>query len=116
LAAPKNPKGAKSDKEWRAAIQRAVKRTMEDGKTKRLEGLADAVVAAGLAGDVSAIKEIGDRLDGKPHQTQDTNVTMGAGEAFIEMLRLVANGRGAPTGEVADRVAGEQGQRAQVRH
>lgn len=90
MAAPKNPKGAKSDKEWRAAIQRAVKRTTADGKARRLEALADAIVNAGLAGDIAAIKEIGDRLDGKPHQTQDTNITMGAGEAFIQMLRLVA--------------------------
>ncbi len=37
--------------------------------------LADTLVASGLAGDTMAIREIADRLDGKPHQTQDIAVT-----------------------------------------
>jgi len=69
LAAPKNPVGAKSDKIWRDAIQRAVKRRLQ-GKSgpQALDQLADRLVEAGLEGDVSAMKEIGDRLDGKPVQ------------------------------------------------
>jgi len=47
---------------------RAVKRAGEDGNTRRLDLLADKLVAAGLAGDVSALREIGDRLDGKAAQ------------------------------------------------
>ena len=62
------PTGSKSDKIWRDAIHRAVKRSSEDGKTKRLEMLADKLVAEALSGDVPALKEIGDRLDGKPAQ------------------------------------------------
>ena len=38
----------------------------EEGKPQKIERLADNLVEMGLAGDVSAIKEIGDRLDGKP--------------------------------------------------
>jgi len=69
MAAPKNPKGAKSDKLWRDAIMRAVRREIAKGeKTKRLETLADALVAKGIKGDVPALKEIGDRLDGRPTQ------------------------------------------------
>jgi hypothetical protein len=77
LAAPINPKGAKSDKIWRDAIMRAVRRLETDEPPKdakpqqRLERLADALVAKGLEGDVPAMKEIGDRLDGKPHQTAE---------------------------------------------
>jgi hypothetical protein len=37
-------------------------------KGKKLEALADTLVDEGLAGDVSALKEIGDRLDGKVPQ------------------------------------------------
>lgn len=113
MAAPKNPKGAKSDKEWRAAIQRAVKRTTEDGKTKRLEALADTIVNAGLAGDVAAIKEIGDRLDGKP--AQESNITMNAGEAFIDLLRVV-NERRRSNGTLAKGVDHETERPAGVRH
>lgn len=77
MAAPLNPKGAKSDKIWRAAIMRAVRRLGGDDepldatKEQRLDLLADALVAKGIAGDVTAAREIGDRLDGKPHQTAE---------------------------------------------
>lgn len=55
----------------RAIVQR-------DGK--KLRKLADAIVDKALDGDVSALKEIGDRLDGKPHQsvsaTVDASITV----------------------------------------
>lgn len=74
MAAPNNPKGAKSDKIWREAIMRAVRRLGGDqppsnpSEAQRLDLLADALVAKGLDGDVPAIREVGDRLDGKPTQ------------------------------------------------
>lgn len=74
MAAPLNPKGAKSDKIWREAIMRAVRRLETDEPPKdsrpeqRLERLADALVAKGLEGDVPALREVGDRLDGKATQ------------------------------------------------
>lgn len=74
MAAPKTPKNRWSDKAWRDAIRVAVMRNAEDGG-KKLAKLADTLVSAGLAGDVTALKEIGDRLDGKPNQTQDVVVT-----------------------------------------
>ena len=47
----------------------AVKRETKDGtKTKELYALADALVKKALGGDVAAMKEIGDRLDGKAVQ------------------------------------------------
>ncbi len=67
MAAPINPVGAKSDKLWRDALMRAVKRQI-DGDVHALERLADKTVAKGLEGDMAAIKEIGDRLDGRAHQ------------------------------------------------
>lgn len=70
MAATRRPVlGPKSDKIWRDAIQRAVRRHV-DGKNgpQALERLADRLVSEGLAGDIAAIREIGDRLDGKPAQ------------------------------------------------
>ena len=61
--------GAKSDKMWRHAIMRAVNRVANDGKTKHLDILALRLIKAGAEGDVSALREIGDRLDGKPTTT-----------------------------------------------
>jgi len=61
------PRGAWADKAWRDAL-RVVALLPEDdkraGKTN-LEACAIALVRAGKSGDVSALKEIGDRLDGK---------------------------------------------------
>ena len=71
MAAPKNAVGPKSDKLWRDAIMVAVKREIEAAggkKTKKLYALADALADKGLKGDVTALKEIGDRLDGKAVQ------------------------------------------------
>lgn len=70
MARPHRPKGAWSDKAWRDAIRVAVTRAADDPKKhgKKLAQLADALVSAGCQGDVSALKEIGDRLDGKVPQ------------------------------------------------
>ena len=65
--------GSKTDKPWRDALMRAVKRR-DAGDALALERLADAAVKKGLAGDVSALKEIGDRLDGRPVQQVDAQV------------------------------------------
>jgi hypothetical protein len=69
LAARKSPGNQWTDKAWRDAIRRAVMRAHEDPKKgKKLEALADQLVDEGLKGDVPALKEIGDRLDGKVPQ------------------------------------------------
>ena len=62
--------GRKGEKIWADAVRRAVMRRLEDeeGKPQKIERLADKLVDQGLAGDVTAIKEIGDRLDGKARQ------------------------------------------------
>ena len=52
-------KGAK----WNSAIRRAIARN--DGSLNRI---ADKLLEMAESGDMAAIKEIGDRLDGKPKQ------------------------------------------------
>lgn len=73
--------GPKSDKIWADAIHMAVKRYHEEedetGKVKKqryLNLLADNLVQAGVKGDIQAIKEVGDRLDGKPAQAIDQTI------------------------------------------
>ena len=39
------------------------------------------------AGDISAMREIADRLDGKPHQTLDANVTGNLAEVLAGIGR-----------------------------
>lgn len=73
MAARNNPsEGKKPDKLWHHAIMRAVKRPIGEivpETAPKLEFLADRLVLKAMDGDVPAMKEIGDRLDGKPAQS-----------------------------------------------
>jgi hypothetical protein len=67
---PKAPRGPYIDKPFREALRLAVKRSADadvKGKTK-LDKIAAALVDEAVKGDVPAIKEIGDRLDGRVPQ------------------------------------------------
>ena len=69
------PRGAWADKAFRDALRQAVLEKDEETGHKKLRLLALKLITNGLGGDTTAIKEIADRLDGKPHQTQDVVVT-----------------------------------------
>ena len=71
MGAPVGNQNGRKAKLWADAIKRALaklgpegERTVEAG----LSRLADKLIAAAEAGDPWALKEIGDRLDGKPAQ------------------------------------------------
>lgn len=72
------PRGPKSDKLWADAVRLAIHREEQepDGQIrKRLNIIADNLCRMAMAGDMQAIKEVGDRLDGRPAQA-----IIGAGE------------------------------------
>ncbi len=72
MAATHTHPGHKSDKIWRSALTKAVKRRVNGkGSPQQLERIANAVVAEAVDGNIMAAKEIGDRLDGKPAQALD---------------------------------------------
>ena len=60
--APKGNNNATKTKIWSDAIRKAIL------SGKRLDTLAEKLIEAALAGDMQAMKEIGDRLEGKPVQ------------------------------------------------
>lgn len=67
-------KGATADKFWGEAVRLAVYRETEDDcgkKKKRLNIIADKLCKMAMDGDMAAIKEIGERLDGKAPQATD---------------------------------------------
>jgi len=69
--------GRKSDKQMRDALVVALHRECEvaNGKpTKRLYVIADKLAQKAAEGDVVAIKEVFDRVDGKARQETDLNV------------------------------------------
>lgn len=68
MAAPKGNQNAAKAKIWSAAIERALaEKSRAKGKVM-LDECARALVDKAAEGDVSALKELGDRLEGKPVQ------------------------------------------------
>ena len=67
VGAPFGNKNSAKSRPWRAALDRAIKQDTR----KLLDKAARAVLEAAAGGDLAAIKEIGDRMDGKPIQAVD---------------------------------------------
>lgn len=82
-AARGRPKGS-TDKPWRQAVDIALKRKDAKG-IRMLQHAAEALVKAAVEGDPSALRELGDRIDGKVPQAVDANVTGGIN---INILRF----------------------------
>lgn len=69
--APKGNQNAAKAKVWSAAIERALERrtaSRTDG-IKEIDALAEKLLELVAAGDLPALKEFGDRMEGKPAQT-----------------------------------------------
>ncbi len=63
--APIGNQNARKAKTWEGAIRRVL--AENDGE--KLRAMAEKIVNEALAGNVSALKEVGDRLDGKAAQS-----------------------------------------------
>ena len=83
--APVGNSNATKGSEWRQAIKRAL--AHRSGKTYRegLDQVARKFVEAAAMGDPWAMKEIGDRMDGKPKQSMDLDVEGDIGIRAIEV-------------------------------
>lgn len=68
MGAPTGNQNARNAKRWQQALRRALARKSGESIDKGLDEIADKVVAAAYAGEQWAIKEVGDREDGKPAQ------------------------------------------------
>jgi hypothetical protein len=84
---PGNKEAAKS-KQFLGALQRAI--TQEDGK--RLRQAADKLLDLAAEGEAWAVKELADRLDGKPTQQVDATLANPDGTSIFAraVLELVA--------------------------
>ncbi len=70
------PRGSTTDRLWGDAL-RKIALEYAEGKAgpKKIELAARKLIDATIAGDMTAARELGNRLDGMPHQTQDITVT-----------------------------------------
>lgn len=91
MPAPITPRPYKSEKPWREALMLALNRYAEKGKGKEgkkyLTVIAEKCVTLASEGDVSAMKEIADRMDGKA--TQQIQHAGAGGEGMPAGLAVV---------------------------
>jgi hypothetical protein len=103
MGAPVGNKNAARAKVWRAAIERALERrsaSRTDG-IKEIDALADQLLTLVAAGDLGALKEFGDRIDGKPPQAivgDDEHAPVRSVHR-IELVDLDGSGTGQVTAE-----------------
>jgi hypothetical protein len=64
----RNPRGQQRDKVYREALRLELADMSEGVDLKKLREIARAHIEKAAAGDMQAIKELADRLDGKPAQ------------------------------------------------
>ena len=78
MGAPVGNRNAVKGRRWQEALDKALKRFADkDAGIKAgqaLDRIAKVVVQQALDGDRNAIQEIGNRLDGKPHQSMEVAV------------------------------------------
>lgn len=88
MANPK-PVGLKGEKLWRNAISIALNDEDKTTKQKKLRVIAEKLVTLAMEGDMQAIKEIGDRMDGKPVQ----GIAGADGDGPVEVIAKLVWGK-----------------------
>lgn len=79
-------KGAKPDKFMRDALILELHREVKDGngrKVKKLRLVARSLVDIAMTGDIPAIREINDRIDGKPMAKTELSGTINLLEQLV---------------------------------
>lgn len=71
MAAPLGNQYAVKAKRWSQAIDRALEKRSRAAGIEALDELAEKLLAACDEGDLQALKELGDRIEGKPSQSLD---------------------------------------------
>jgi hypothetical protein len=86
-------RNAANAKVWKAAIERALERrtkSRSDG-IKEIDALADTLLTLVASGDLPALKEFGDRMDGKPAQAVELGGTDGGPLQAIVNVSIGSN-------------------------
>jgi len=69
MGAPLGNTNASKGRPWAAAIKRALEKRSRVAQMEALDELAEKLLVQCDEGEITALKELGDRLDGKPAQT-----------------------------------------------
>ena len=87
MGAPIGNINASKQKSWHEAIDRAIKQ--DDGK--RLRAAAEKLLDLAADGEMWAVKELGDRLDGKPTQQTEISGPDGGAIQVSKIERVIAD-------------------------
>jgi hypothetical protein len=68
MGAPVGNQNGSKGRQWSEAVKRAIRAKYGKEWEQALQDLASKLVDAADGGDLQALKEVGDRLDGKPKQ------------------------------------------------
>lgn len=71
MAAPLGNQNAAKGKPWALAIERALAKRSRVEQVEALDSLAEKLLAKCDEGDLTALKELGDRLDGKAKKQKE---------------------------------------------
>jgi hypothetical protein len=87
-----NPRGQQRDKPFREALQMEIAAAGDNHK--RLRQIARKLIASACDGDMQAIQQVADRLDGKPAQAVD--LKHDASDAFAQLWGMISSGATLP--------------------
>lgn len=88
--APLGNSNARRGRVWRDAIDRALKRRSRADQIKEIDKLADRLIDLCFAGDVGALREFGDRVEGKAVQAVEITQTPDVVHMTDEELLAIA--------------------------
>ncbi len=80
------------DKPYRDALRAAIAEAQDDGDYRSLRRIARAHLKAAAGGDIGAIREIADRLDGKVPQGHGQDEELGGIQLIISGVQRETDG------------------------
>ena len=95
------PRGQQRDKIYREALRLELADMREGIDLKKLREIARTHIEKAAAGDMQAIKELADRLDGKPAQIPDHEFDK-EGESVLKIVREIVHVNKTPEEIAAD--------------
>jgi hypothetical protein len=109
VSPPRHPRGQQRDKIYREALRLELADMSEGVDLKKLREIAKVHIEKAAAGDMQAIKELRDTLDGKPAMTVEPVALENGGVKRIvwEIVHTDAAGKPLPDGEVITMPNGE---------
>ena len=78
----------KKERSFAAALNIEVKQASKDGDSTKLRDIAATLVQEAIGGNIQAIKEVVDRLDGKSQQAISVAPESGTGLAYFDITGL----------------------------